>query len=195
VVSDTTGRFRMMPPDSAHYRLRATAVGYAPSLSPPVALARQQQLEVELQMGPTPFELDPLTVVARRDWDWWRGVEPARKWGFWERREHYASWGMGRFFTHQDIIKWPSVTTILLEYGRPIPMPQCSSGRPAIYIDGKPALQDPNTLWAKLGPGSWLPINDADVDDIEIYHTSGDMPPEIFAEYGSSCGAVLIWTK
>lgn len=118
------------------------------------------------------------------------------QWGFWERRQTFAKFGMGHFFTEQQIEKYPSVQTLLEKYAWVRGPALCA--RPTIIIDGRPSREfssAPKGPYA--GPGNWLPVNDADVQDIEIYTDDSEVPPEVAGDYSgfNPCGVVLVWTK
>lgn len=188
-VTDSAGGFTLRAEEGGTFRLAASRVGYAASVSREIEVEDDDSLEVVFRIAPDAVVLDPLEVVATGKY---RGPQIE---GFYRRAERHT---FGTFVTRAEIEKTPTYrTTDLLRrvaglQVRPSRRPGVSNVRgrggclPVVIVDGM-ELQGAATLldeWVKA----------YDVEGIEVYTGPAQAPPE-FGIHANGCAMILIWTR
>src|SRR5262245_49315323 len=68
VLADSAGRFRVVATRPGSYSLRVSALGYQSSQTQQVRLDARIELRVELRLNVSAVPVEPLRVIARRDY-------------------------------------------------------------------------------------------------------------------------------
>ena len=97
VIADTAGRFRVVAPQPGLYSLRVAALGYKPTNTQQVRLDARIELRVELRLNASAVPVEPLRVVARRDYTAMRHRD------FYKRAEWSSKTGFGDVLGRADI--------------------------------------------------------------------------------------------
>lgn len=187
-VSNDDGSFVMSGLQPGTYLFRAESLGLRPYTFP---LSIGEDLEIEVRLEPDPVKLDSLTVTTTS--------EVLKQAGFFERRTR----GLGVFFTRAQIeSRHPTHFSDLLSGVPGMRMEVDAKGiararirglntisstcNPTYFLDGVPAdLQD-------IGVNV-VPIRD--IEGVEIYRGSSEIPSQWDAAGASVCGTVLVWTR
>jgi hypothetical protein len=188
-VTDSAGRFAIDVPGRGTYRVRASRLGYRPSLSREMTIATLDSLDIVFQLAANTVELEPLEVKASS-----RRVPPWLT-GFYQRMESGAG---GRFVTRTQIAAWqPTQATDIL---RSLPgvtvVPHRSGHGNFVKVRGCVPLFFVDGLQIDLyGTSVDDYLNVRDVEGIEVYSGPSNIPAE-FARAGTrGCGAVVVWTR
>lgn len=167
--------------------LEVRAIGYEPKRVA-VDLSARRPASVDVVLDKQVTQLN--SVVVRE-----KGSREERDYsGFLSRKKS----GFGRYMTADDIDqRQPLVMTDLM---RTMPgMTVSPNGQfgyvmrgrggctPDVIIDGMRVMEGADEIDNLIRPG--------DVDGVEVYTSSTGVPPEYAGVGGSSCGAVLVWTK
>ncbi len=187
-VTSDDGTFVMTDLEPGTYLFRAESLGLRPYTFP---LSIDGDMSIEVRLEPDPVKLDSLAVTGRSD--------VLKTVGFFERRSR----GLGVFFTRTQIEErnvarfsdlLGSVPGMRLEVdAKGIARARARgintiSGtcNPTYYLDGVPAnLQD-------IGLNV-VPVHD--IEGVEIYRGSSEIPSQWDAAGGSICGTILVWTR
>ena len=189
-VTDAEGKFAFHPPQHGTYRLRASRLGYAPTVSRDVEVGVLDSVYVVFKVAANTVELEPLqvTAVPRRVAPWLTG--------FYRRVEEG---GFGRYVTRQQIaLSNPFHASDAL---RNVPGVRVVSGRqgagnhirlrgnctPTFFLDG--------LHLEMLGASIDQFVNPVDIEGIEVYNGPSNIPAEFMREGRGGCGAVVIWTR
>lgn len=196
--SSSSGTFRLQVARAGTYRLVASAAGYDTVMVDSVDLV-EEEVTVELRMGPQPFEIEPLTVVARRS------MVPMGVREFQLRAERYHKTGWGLVLDREKLAEHPGETTsrVLRRYAGHVEetmasglsrlvlkrkyssfdsSPWCD---PAFFLDGLPV--DGHMIRS-------LPTSD--LDGLEVYRGVSQVPSKYLrAGAATSCGVILAWTR
>lgn len=186
--TDTLGRFIIPAPRPGHYTLRATRVGFRPTvLGIEVPVAPGTQLVVSMVVVPAALDSQVVTAASlNRD-----RLEEA---GFFQRR----GFSHGVFLEREaiDQRKPRNVSDVL----RTVPGVRVSAtrmvggrndgrGNPCsmrVYIDGMPLPLYGRSI------DDYLVVSD--IAGMEIYLGKGDVPPQ-YDDVHSDCGVILVWTR
>lgn len=173
VLTDSTGAFRVMAPLPGRYRLRITMIGYATIESGELAADQGTQLEVDVRMDPEAVGLEPIRVVARREFPVGRLAE------YYERAEWTKRTGNGRVFMRDEIERLrPIRITHLLQM-----VPRRRDCPMSYFLDGIPIeLSDLDLM-----------ISPEEVEGVEVYRSALQLPPEYAGL--AACGATLVWLR
>ncbi len=210
-LSSDSGRFEFASPVSGAARIAVRLVGYAP-ISRSLTLGVDDTLILQLDLERAPQQLAPVQVETER-------VDPSME-PFETRRRD----GFGRFVTRAQLAReeHSTVSNVLRRAGglRLTRRPQnCGGGFAAATGRGNASLTPPAPLECSLGgfyelacylsiyldgvpfwrPGLPDPPNldqfeVADIEGIEVYNGPSQTPIQ-YQGTGSSCGAVLLWTR
>ena len=205
------GTFVARPRSPGSFQVQGERIGYQPSRSAAVAVAKHEVVDVVLQLSTAPLTVEPLRVTARR--------EPPRRAslqasGFYDRE----LLGGGTFLRREDIERdLNSSMAQLLRRVRGTYMHIDARGRqyiafdrartvralrgvtnaqiclPLIYLNGA-RVQYSLARSGQPGIDINQVVNPDAVEAIEVYPSAAGLP----AQYNSSdaaCGLVLIWTK
>lgn len=184
-LADGTGYFAFRLPAPGVYILRGSSLGYPPSTGSPVAVGEGRVVTVELRIAAVPLAMEPIIVVGKPR-PWWQREKPPGHWGFWERKERSGKSGLGKLFSREEIDKFGSFESLVSFYGRP----RSRCREIPILIDGFSFPREPGMRGRLI---DWLPITDADVENIEIYRGPSQVPLEFGGFF--PCGVIAIWTK
>ena len=221
VVSDSAGLFRILLPRADRYQLRAYHPAYATHTTEFVRLRRNEQIALELRLGPQVVTLAPLIVTARTRHAVSRLAE------FYDRMERQRRIGLGRFITREEIenTSTTNVLTLLerepdIQIFRSAPAPSAPLGasrqdllRAALNVR-KSGVSEVITINRRGGLGAGegcrpmiyldgmlLGRSDnvelssfVDVDEIEgieLYRSGLETPGEM----ADACGSIGVWTR
>jgi hypothetical protein len=181
-TTDSVGSFGLPVVAPGRYTLEIGHMAYRDTETRPLAVGRDEVIEVDIRLSRLTFELDPLVVTARRE----TRVSYLR--GYYDRVDRrHLTWGV--ILTREDLEplhghtvgtlmrRHPGTGRFMDRYGEPCP--------PAYYWNGLPV------------PAQDIPISQ--VEGIEIYRRR-EVPAEIAAEIASRaavgrCGVVLVWSR
>lgn len=201
-LADAQGTFSLDAPDPGSYFVYVARSGYETIMDGLFELGEDGVFEVRIGLKPRPIEIDPVTVEATGELNYLESQ------GFYDR----AIASRGTFLIREDIERL--TTHRLVDAFRNIPMVQVdatfsmTSGAgslenpsikirrpnrreacsPTLYVDRHMVATGVN---AEIRPDDY--INPRDVEAIEIYARSSEVPLE-FDEV-NHCGVVLIWTR
>lgn len=197
-VSDSSGWFRLRLVAPGVYRLEASGPGYASTTVDSVRVDSREEVAVELRLGPRPFEVDAITVLARRP------MVPGPLRDFYWRAEQHAKTGRGvvvdrveleefhgqsarrvlaqQVFVKETVRGGPArilVKKRLLKFGGDT---HCE---PDYYLDGLP-----------VDALAVLAIPASDLEGIEIYRGVSEVPAFFHRTQNSmECGVLLAWIR
>lgn len=194
-LTSQEGFFSITAEEPGDYFIVVQTLGYHPVVDGILELGEGGEITLEINLRPSPLELDSLEVVVRRT----LSERRLGSTGFFQRAKN----GFGHHLTPEEIEKrdpqilgdlfrgipglvvsgWTGAGTqlIILRPGR-----GTSYCRPRIYVDG--AL-------AYVGAGGLETLVAAkDVAAVEVY-TRGSSAPLQYGGTAAACGVVLIWTK
>ena len=188
-MTKSNGEFVLDSLPAGTQALVVRQIGYSPT-EVPVELSSRTPARVTVKLGVLVPQLSPVEVVSRRE-------EGLQKVGFLDRKRTSAT---GYFITSEDLerrkpIKFTDVlrTTPGMRVTEMNGQAMISSTRSAqgngcvtVYVDGAP--------WQQLDPGDLDTfVQPNEVAAVEVY--SGVNVPPQFTTPGSSCSAVVVWTK
>lgn len=193
-VSADNGAFTLRAPGPGLYRIRASRLGYATTVSPLIKVNQAESVHVEFRVPQAPVELPELTVTARR-----RMPLPSpyleRK-GYYRRKQSYGvrGLGLGTFLDGKDLRPTANTLGDLLRgsvpgisvngYG---PRQVSIMGRwgcpVGLYLNGVPLG---TTDGGMIPPAS-------EITAVEVYPDGLSLPPA-FMGRGGGCGVVAVWT-
>lgn len=213
VTSDAAGAFVLNSSGTDSVRVRVQRAGYAAVESLPLALSREQPLQLEIRLRPTPVALAGVTVTAPR------AAEHAR---FLTRQRT----GFGEYLDPADIAKInPKSTTNLLLGSTGVGLRASGSGRrlvaiprggnparpciPTVFLDG--TLLPADNLDRSSGPGGFSaamandPLREKGISidahvpvawlrAVEVYARPANAPPEFQRPFMKGCPVVILWT-
>lgn len=198
-VTDSVGAFHTAIAEAGRYRLVAEAAGYEPVAVDSVAIGAGEDVRVELLLGPRPFDVEGIRVVARRalgrpelrDFYWrldrhertGRGLALGRE-DLEQYRGETASRVLARESIHVQETIGPGVDRVIVK--RRVPSiteaPWCV---PAFFLDGLPV--DGQVIRA---------IPASDLEGLELYRGPSQVPAAYMGRPGAtSCGVILAWTR
>jgi hypothetical protein len=181
------GGFSLQAPSPGIYRLLAELPGYRTAVTPAFELFAGDQVAITLRLLSDTARLRPMVVTANTR-------QSNNRLGGFARRNAF-----GRYITRDQIDRMhPIFVSDLLRTTPGIQVVPSARGfgydvlttegcRPAIYVDG---------LHYTLMGGETIDqiVNPNEIDSIEVYAHAAEVPPEYMGP-GSTCGAVVIWTK
>jgi hypothetical protein len=198
-VSDSTGAFHVALEEPGVYRIVATAVGYDSLAVDSIRVGEAEDVWVELRLGPRPFDVEGLTVVARRP----TGPPPLR--AFYRRLDRYEKYGgsgvvldrealdrhiaqsgasaLARESIHaREVFGLGGGLIVRRRGARFGQSPWCT---PAFFLDGNRV--DGQTVRS---------IPASDLLGIELYRGLGEVPAQFMGAPGATrCGVVLAWSR
>jgi hypothetical protein len=193
VLSDDAGEFRLPAPHAGAFRLAASALGYAPTVTRSVLdLPVGTSVSLQFRVEPLPIEIAGITIEARTSLI--RQPALVRN-GFVER----AQAGFGRFITPVEIERSPTTSTadLLARTGRVTTRFALGGDRilmrgtrgycsPTVYVDG---------FRVELAGGSIDAIAPKfDLEAAEVYRSAAEAPPR-FGGGMEGCGVIVLWTR
>lgn len=185
------GWFELQVREPGTYRLRVQRIGYTTTTSQPLDLGYREVVTVDMKISNTELALEPLTVTARRQPPRLQALERN---GFYDRERQ----GFGSFLVREDMARAREMSDALrsLPGVRAIPTAnnkyqivmsraggQCN---PRILIDNVPV------------PGGQViddVIDPMDVEAVEVYRGSAQVPVMWGGSGGGACGVIAIWTR
>lgn len=184
-TSARTGSFNLGTVPAGSYRIEASALGYRP-VSESVEILALGAVELRIELVPEALELDPI-VVTRAS-----GGRLLRT-GFHERRQT----GLGTYLTREEVLQRAN-TGILSDVFRTLPgtrvVPTPFGQSPRVQLRGG---CEPSVFVDGLRLMSGTTVDEVlvayDVEAMEVYR--GSTAPAQFAGRGSSCGAIVVWTR
>jgi hypothetical protein len=214
IISDSLGSFVFSESRPGVYRFRASRIGYRAANTPPLRVAADDVIEIEIRLDANAILLAPLEVTARSR----ARVSPVLE-GFYFRRER----GFGSFITREEIERRsPFYLTDVLSMvpgvrvgpstgrgGRHVYMVRTvqRGGCPVqIYLDGflvnRPlsarTFSDSVSVSDQFAHNLEFTIDDvvspSAVEGIEIYRGLSEVPAE-FGGPEARCGVIVIWTR
>jgi hypothetical protein len=193
-VTNNDGEFVFQLPAAGDYRLQATRLGYATTITELITVDSAAQADVVLPMVRRPVALDTITVAGQP-------LAPAQKQlpylvdaGFYRRQR----WGFGYFLTRADIDRRDPLIMADLLKGIPGIRVRCTSaticsvtmpGANAMFI-GKACF--PSVVLDGVPGFSLADLNPFNLEAVEIYPHSGGVPVQWRT---SPCGAVVAWSR
>ena len=182
--TDGNGRFRTTRMLLGVFEVQVGVLTYSP-VSHVEVLAEAGDIDIQIEMAPVDFALEPVIVTARRE-------TRLDRTGFYQRAQR----GIGHFITRSEIEaaspgelsdvfrQIPGVSIIPAAIG-PGAMEVQLRGRcePQVVLDGAP-LANPVYIDGLIAP--------SEVEGIEVYH--GATVP-IQYQQRSSCGTVMLWSR
>ena len=198
-VSDSAGSFHVPLEEAGHYRLTARATGYDRLAVDSLLIGPDQEVVVELRLGPRPLEVEGLTVVTRR------ALGPPALREFYERLDRHRKTGRGLVLDRAVLDRHVAQTgarALARESFHVREHAAFGGGRievrrlgarfgarpwcePAMFLDGLPV--DAGTL--RSIPASALA-------GIELYRGVHEVPARfMWADNAMTCGAILAWTR
>jgi beta-lactamase regulating signal transducer with metallopeptidase domain len=182
-VTDVNGTFAMRAPGPGEFHLNASALGYRETT---MGVSVDDDVSVSFRIEPTPLPVGGLVVSAMTES------------GFFERQRM----GIGRFFGPEEIasVRAVSPTDLLTTVARVRVLQEQGGSRivmsgatgpcgPRIYVDGMLVSAEGRDL------DKVLPLNA--LEALEVYRSAVQVPLQWAAPApnGSSCGAIVAWTK
>lgn len=184
VVSDTAGRFRVIAPRPGVYRLHVSALGYQGMETTELKLDSRVELQLEVRLSASAVPVEPLRVVARRNYTAMRHKE------FYKRADWSGKTGFGDILRYDDIerMRAPTVERLLnskaldaVGYTGDKRLVSRSTCELALFLDDAAvSFEELNTV---------LPEH---IEGVEMYKNGFDIPPEYLNR--TPCGLVLVWT-
>lgn len=194
-VSDADGSFVLgaMPPGS--FRLRATRLGYAQTMTPYWRVAGGEILTVTVRLHPDAVLLAPLEINARV-----KSESPVLA-GFYQRLERRVT---GTFITREEIER--SNAGLVTDLLRTVPGVRIESGstvQSRVISIGRAFNACPAQVWVdgmlvtRRGSGEAYLDELATpglLEGIEIHRGLASVPPE-FLNPDARCGVIALWTR
>jgi hypothetical protein len=206
-LTQTDGQFVFHLRAKGDYLLHATRLGYATTITDPIAVDSASETDVLLPLIRRPVSLDTVIVVARV-------VPPAQKQlpylvdaGFYRRQRL----GFGYFLTRADIEKRDPIVLGDVLHDLPGVRVSCGSSlhctvtmrgaktmfmrkvcSPSIVLDG--VLLSPGGTGGSSDVGIDSPLNPFNLEAIEVYPGPAGVPVQ-YGGYLSPCGAIIAWSR
>jgi hypothetical protein len=183
VVTDMNGAFAIRTPGPGEFHLNASALGYRETT---MGVSVDDDVSVSFRIEPTPLPVGGLVVSAMTES------------GFFERQRM----GIGRFLGPEEIASVHAVSAsdllttvarvrVLQEQGGSRVMMSGATGPcgPRIYVDGMLVSAEGRDLDKVVSLNS--------LEALEVYQSAVQVPLQWAAPApnGSSCGAIVAWTK
>jgi hypothetical protein len=187
-ISDSVGRFRLVPPAEGEFTVEATGIGYGPTRSPLLALVTTGTATIDIEMNPSPVGLDGLGVVVEapaRDFLATMGLTPGSMRGRWVDRDELDA--MESPGLVKDVLRWQNVAGLMVTEPTQGGAYLCVSvgrgrnGCAAVYLDG-----------IRIPLGQAFYVDPRDLEAIAVL-----TPVEAATFYGTDGGngVVVIWTR
>jgi hypothetical protein len=180
-LADTAGLFRLQAPLPGKYYLEAELLGFERSRSELLDLPVSRELNVEVRLSRTAIPLDPIRVIAVRNYG-------TRLSDFYRRAEWAANSGFGKVYTRADIDRINAPFSRLyagiikaVDNSEWVAEPRIGC-QAVSYLDG---------IEARLSEIDMIPVNQ--LEGVEIY-VGMQIPPEYLRARGP-CAVVLFWTR
>lgn len=202
-VTGGDGRFLFQMLPRGEYRLRATKLGYATTITESIRVDSRSDIDVLLPMVRRPVALDTVTVVARPLPVAQEQLPYLVDAGFYRRQR----WGFGYFLTRADIDQRDAL--VMGDLLKGIPGIRVRCGTPLDCIVTMPAA---NVMFVRKGcspsvvldgvllsPGGSSDSGPAlsalkpfDLEAVEVYAHSDGAPVQWRT---SPCGAIIAWSR
>lgn len=199
-VTDSAGHFQTVIAAPGQYGLIVTAPGYETLTSDSLTVGQEETVTVELVLGPRPFDVEAIRVVAR-------AVQSRGHQEFYERQDRYEKLGLGLILDREELERHTGITadavlvresinvSFSTSTGRPFPRiivkrwaqmfgkpPWCT---PAFFLDGYLASNEA----VRALPASTL-------EGLELYRGPAEVPAQYsWAPGAMDCGVILAWTS
>lgn len=197
VLTDDEGRFILVAPRTARYRIRLERIGYQTTTGPEIDLLPPDTLAVEMRMSMEAVELAPLTITSER-----RALVMDTRlasWGFYDRLAHYKRLGSGltHFLSIEDIKKRSPMRVsdvfrdlagmrVVQTGGNRVAIRGSMGCEPTFYLDGTELrLDDGEAVDDYLLASS--------LSAIEVY-ARPPYPAEYAPRGYKPCASIVIWT-
>ena len=191
VLSDSTGRFRLVTKSADEYRLKGERIGYKTGESPPFRLEPGEVLPMDFWLSTRAVLLAPLEVkVSPRQWidrNKSPGLAP-----FFERMQWHGRTG-GTFLTRDIVRDWDNSTVSAMLMSTAGAKGDGNGGitlrqncAPTYYLNGHPFRLEANETIDQF-------FKPSDLEAVEVYKGAATLP----AEFGGTMGncAVVLWTR
>ena len=185
-ATDTAGYFSVESMDGGRFRLIARGIGYPPTTSDDLRMAKGDTLQVEFRISAAAVLLDPVVVTSRRRRpppdieDFYRRAESAIFGDFMTRAEIEEAHAL----RVSDLLRQiPGVQVLPVRYG--VTGVRIRGCAPMLIVDGVQARYEPSidNLVAPM-----------ELEGLEVYRSPSHVP----VQYGglrSNCGAIMVWTR
>jgi hypothetical protein len=181
------GGFSITAPSPGIYRLLAELPGYRTAVTPAFELFAGDQVQITLRLLSDTARLRPMVVTAnaRQNNNRLSGFSRRNAFGRYITRDQIDR--MHPIFVSDLLRTAPGVQVVASPRGFGYDVLTTEGCRPAIYVDG---------LHYTLMGGETIDqvVNPNEIDSIEVYAHAAEVPPEYMGP-GSTCGAIVIWTK
>lgn len=189
-ISDSLGRFTLVPPTDGEFTIEATRIGYEPTRSPLLALVTSGTAAIDIEMTPSPVGLDGLGVIVEAQAGEFLatiGLTPAAMRGRWVDRDELDAMETPGLL--KDVLRWQNVAGLTVTEMDPtqrLPYLCVSLGRgtrgcAAVYLDG-----------------ARIPLDQAffiDPRDLEAIAVLTPMEAATFYGTDGGSGVVVMWTR
>lgn len=184
-LTNARGYVRFEPVPVGNYRLQINYVGHRSILTNEFSITPTDTLTYRFELEPSPVELEPLVVKAKKR-RWWEAEKPPALWSFYERRSVYGAVNLGIYFEREEIEKFgpQAVESKIAALSR------TRLGCAGFGIGG--GAQTGRVMYVD-GIRSYITPELRDVEAIEFYRT-GNAPAE-FSGSRAACGTIVYWTK
>ncbi|MEO6331973.1 MAG: carboxypeptidase regulatory-like domain-containing protein [Gemmatimonadaceae bacterium] len=201
-VTRTNGEFTFHLPAGGNYRLHASRLGYATTITEPIRVDSGSEASVVIPMVRLPLPLDTVTVLARPLPATQQQVPHLVDAGFY-RRERM---GFGYFLTRADIDKRAAPEFKDLLTGIPGVRVYCSGSACRVTMPGSttmfigkscsPSVVLDGALLSRGGAGAsgggFDALSPFNLEAVEIYSHSTGVPVQWRT---SACGAIVAWSR
>lgn len=202
-VTKTDGEFTFHVPAAGDYRLHASRLGYATTITEPIRVDSGSDASVVIPMVRLPLPLDTVTVVARPVPATQQQVRHLVNAGFYNRQRM----GFGHFLTRADIDNRAAPVFAELLRGMPGIQVRCPGHQPCeVHMPGStsmfigkfcsPSVVLDGMLLSRGGAGAsgggLSALNPFNLEAVEIYPHSSSVPVQWRT---SACGAIVAWSR
>jgi hypothetical protein len=197
-VADPQGRFSVRAPAPGSYLIRGEMLGYRITTDGILDLGDGGLITIDFYLRPQVIALDPVEATVERGRIAYRERVFLERQGFYDRMRS----GFGRFITPEDLDERPPLSvgdlfrsTLGVETvpgafasSGTVAMRSCRrSGRFTGWVNGVRVYE--GTAWPMERDVSLI-----DISAIEVYTRLSSLPLQ-YTVSGSTCGAILVWTK
>lgn len=193
-ISDSAGRFVLVPPDFGNYHVVAVHVGYAEARSARIDLSSTGTFTAELAMGVEPVDVAEIRVEVPRS----RYLETR---GFYDRMEA----GTGDYITAEQLRTRNHQSLVDILRGMRGVKIQRVNWKNEVYLAGANCLPQivVDGVTVRYGGKSLrthdaIPVEDlvnvSHIEGIEVYRGSSGVPIE-FEGPNAACGVIVVWTR
>jgi hypothetical protein len=189
--SGVEGGFTLHAPLAAHYRIRATLIGYEVTTSAPFWVGPGDSVQVELRISTQPVNLPALRVVVPGT----KGDPRLASWGFYQREADYRGLNRAKFYGPEeldasnaflitDLMRDLPEITVLREGHRTYLRTRRGRSDIPVFLNGHPLRMSPDQTLDEL-------IAMSSVTAVEIYWR---WAPAQYNDPRRPGVAIVIWT-